>query len=350
MQVPMEDLDKLNKELQPVFRLTSVLSAGCPGGCPPGISNAVELLNLWIHKVCSLSTADCQRLADAGDPEMMHDFALRAAAGIELPSPNSLLAERYWNKILICPRSTTHLIGTAHAQLILFTGVVTDDGHAGRSSHLDDFKRAGTHAELAAQAGLGRAPNVLKLGRFLQDYRYGEHKGVFSQWKHFWAAVDGWVTDRQAALDKDSAKRVARPSRYTCAAPGCSLEASTGKLLRSCGGKCEDAYKPRYCTKECQVADWKNHKPMCKPGLKAAKAQSTKPTGSAMDHSIRIQRHDVAIGADGVVITPTQVKAKSSGQYSVNVGGVKLHSSSEHLSAQQVKEFAAVMKSGSKGK
>ncbi|KAJ7633942.1 hypothetical protein B0H17DRAFT_511234 [Mycena rosella] len=291
-----EVLPKLNEELESVFRLTVILSGGCPGGRPPWAKDHTEPLNLWIQKVCTMSTAECHQLANSGDPEMMHDFALRAAAGIELPSPNSLLAERYWNLLLHNPKSTTYHLGIAHAQLILFTGVVIEEGYAGPSSRMDDFMRAGIHAEAAAQAGHGRAPNVLKLGKIFQAYRYGQHKAVFGQWTCFWAAVDGWVAEKQAALDKDSAKRAERSSRYKCAAPECGLEASTGKLLRTCGGKCEDAYKPRYCTKKCQVADWKNHKPLCKPGLQAANTKPSRSTRFAMDPSIQVQRHDLAIG------------------------------------------------------
>ncbi|KAJ7127440.1 hypothetical protein C8R43DRAFT_1134698 [Mycena crocata] len=174
------------------------------------------------------------------------------------------------------------VIGAAHAQLIIFTGIITEDGGPGPSTRLTDLNAARAHAELAANAGLSPAPNVLKLGKILQNQRAREHKELLVQWTHFWSAVDGWAADRQATLDKESARKVARPSRFKCAAPGCPIEASTGKLLRACGGKCEDAYKPRYCTKECQKADWTNHKPMCKPGLEAAlKLESTTRTPSS---------------------------------------------------------------------
>ncbi|KAJ7151322.1 hypothetical protein C8R43DRAFT_1004804 [Mycena crocata] len=341
LELDPKTIAELNEELQPVFRLITIESAGWPGGCPPGINNHVEFLNLWIQKVCSQSTIECLRLADAGDPQMI------AAAGVELPSPNSTLAERYWNKILQSPRTPPHLIGTAHAQLIIFTGIVTEEGGPGPSTRLTDLKAAGAHAELAAKAGLGRAPNVLKLGKILQNQRTREHKELLAQWTHFWAAVDGWAADRQATLDKETARKVARPSRFKCAAPGCPIEASTGKLLRACGGKCEDAYKPRYCTKECQKTDWTNHKPMCKPGLEAAlKLESATRTASSRDPALNIQRHDVVLGGPGVVsMVPPQTHVKSGGQYSAQIGGVKLHSSS--LSAEQVKRLAGVMSSKS---
>jgi hypothetical protein len=94
--------------------------------------------------------------------------------------------------------------------------------------------RAGTHAELAAQLGLGSAPNVLLLGKTLHNFRYGEHKEAFGKWTHLWAAVDARTVEMQAELDKEEAKRFVRPSRYKCAAPGCPVVASKGNMLRAC--------------------------------------------------------------------------------------------------------------------
>jgi hypothetical protein len=49
MDLDPADIDRINEELQPVFRLTSILSSGWPRGCPPGMNNHIEVLNLWIQ-------------------------------------------------------------------------------------------------------------------------------------------------------------------------------------------------------------------------------------------------------------------------------------------------------------
>jgi hypothetical protein len=94
--------------------------------------------------------------------------------------------------------------------------------------------KAGTHAELAAEMGLQTAPTIILLGRTLERFRHGEHKKTLAKWKHLWAAYDARVAEVQAEQDAEEAKRFVRPSRYECAAPGCPIEASKGKMLRAC--------------------------------------------------------------------------------------------------------------------
>ncbi|KAI0797060.1 hypothetical protein C8Q75DRAFT_862786 [Abortiporus biennis] len=48
---------------------------------------------------------------------------------------------------------------------------------------------------------------------------------------------------------------------------GCGIGATKKASLLRCGGTCPPDIKPHYCSKECQKADWKRHKPSCKPAL-----------------------------------------------------------------------------------
>ncbi|KAJ7851538.1 hypothetical protein B0H14DRAFT_3660995 [Mycena olivaceomarginata] len=263
--------------------------------------------------------------------------SIRLTAGVGLPAstPGILLAERYWTKIVKSPRSSTKNIAG-----LLF-------GAEGRSIRLGDCMRAGIHAELAAKVGLGTAPGMIMLGRTLHRFRHGEHKETFSKWTHFWAAVDARAAEVQAELDKEDAKRFVRPSRYKCAAPGYPVEASEGSMLRAsgCAGKCEDAYKPRYCTKECQVADWKTHKRMCKSGLEALQSEAPPPSRSPMDPSFTGGHSEIS--PDWSLPTQSKnptFKTARNGEYSVEIGGINVHTSPSQLSAQGVKELAQKVK------
>ena len=57
-------------------------------------------------------------------------------------------------------------------------------------------------------------------------------------------------------------------------------------------GKCDPDKKPRYCSKECQRADWKDHKAFCKPGMPCSVIDTNMGGGPAVvrggDFSISI--------------------------------------------------------------
>ncbi|KAK7000773.1 hypothetical protein R3P38DRAFT_2560282 [Favolaschia claudopus] len=309
------DIDLLNKRLAPVFRLVGIVSAASPGGCPPEFRNSSELITHWTS----------------------------VGAGVGVVA-NQALSHIYWGKLLGCEQSSEKQIAFAHAQLIMFTGVVTEDGNAGpalkRDDRLHSILEAGEHAELAAKAGFGDAPNLLKLARVLHDETISTHVNLRSRWTHFWNSWDVWLTSRQARLDGEAAKKVSHPSHYKCASPSCRLETNKQAMLRACGGQCEGSCKPRYCSKECQVADWKSHKPFCKPGLAPMVDAGPPPTRSALEKSLRIDRHDVITGTAGLAVSEAPTRA---GHYSVNVHGIEVQSSWDHLSAVEVKSLVEMM-------
>ncbi|KAJ7219814.1 hypothetical protein B0H12DRAFT_315935 [Mycena haematopus] len=225
---------------------------------------------------------------------------------------------------------------------------------------MKDFILAGIHAECAAQAGHGTAPNVLKLGKIFERYRYGEHREVFGQWKGFWAAVDGWWRKNKRRWTRTLRGKSSGPSRYKCAGAAVPVGGRTGKLLRACTSPFFQFFgSPIHCRwwemrgrvqasllyEGMPGADWKTHKQMCKPGLQLTIKESASTSPSAGDPCLRILRHDVAIGGgQGVrVISPKDADPNDGGQYSFNIGGIKVQTSNTALSAQQVKEFAAAM-------
>ncbi|KAF8174981.1 hypothetical protein K438DRAFT_1848191 [Mycena galopus ATCC 62051] len=298
--------------LAPIYRLITIHSSGRPA--PEDMNKAFIF---WSRRIAVMSNAECQSLADDGDPEMMHEFALRIAAGVELPAEDVPQAEVYWTRILSSPRASTNQVATAHAHLIWCasdgTGAICCGG-SGFCNRLSDWLKAGTHAEMATKLGLGTASTVISLGMKLREFK--EQKAAFGKWPHFWAAVDARLAKVQAQQDREDAKRTVRPSRYKCAGPGCPVQASKGKILRACAGKCEDTYKPHYCTKECQLADWKTHKSWCKPGLNVRETDS--PTA-------RTPR-----GFQGIIqriptgTVPKRSSAKRGAEYSVAAAGATL--------------------------
>jgi MYND finger len=90
--------------------------------------------------------------------------------------------------------------------------------------------------------------------------------------------------------EKMAKKRLENPLRYICATPGCFIQTDTGTMFSRCtfcvsrtsscphesdlyltgGGPCDLDKKPSYCSKKCQKADWKNHKPFCQPGAECS--------------------------------------------------------------------------------
>ncbi|KAL1752574.1 hypothetical protein FB107DRAFT_293058 [Schizophyllum commune] len=101
---------------------------------------------------------------------------------------------------------------------------------------------------------------------------------------------------RETKLKKEKRKmdmkRLKEPNRYRCANPDCGILADSGTMFKQCNGKCDSDKKPRYCSKECQRTDWKDHKAFCKPGMPCSVIDTTMGCGPAVvrggDFSISI--------------------------------------------------------------
>ncbi|KAJ7890997.1 hypothetical protein B0H14DRAFT_3700683 [Mycena olivaceomarginata] len=226
--------DFSDSEMEALCRLVSIFSGGLPGGSlPPRQNNTDEVFKMWAQKNRTMLTTECQRLADTGNPERMHEFTLRAAAGVGLPgsSPDVPRAERYWTRTLSSPRATKRNIATAHAHLVWCTGILF--GAEGRSIHIRDCMKAGDSRRARCRDGTTDHADCYLLGRTLERFRHGEHKTAFPKWKHFCAAYNARVAELQAEQDKEEARRFVQPSHYKCVAPGCPVEASKGHMLRA---------------------------------------------------------------------------------------------------------------------
>ena len=69
-----------------------------------------------------------------------------------------------------------------------------------------------------------------------------------------------------AALRVDAASRLIREECFYSVRSSLRFFKFINFKHQTGAGKCDRDKKPSYCSKECQKADWKNHKPFCIPG------------------------------------------------------------------------------------
>jgi hypothetical protein len=92
-------------------------------------------------------------------------------------------------------------------------------------------------------------------------------------------------------------RRLNYPHWYRCAAGNCTIEADTSGTFSRCeratpipqdfpltftplvltgAGLCHKEIKPRYCSWQCQRADWETHRPFCRPGVETSVRKTSK--------------------------------------------------------------------------
>ena len=107
---------------------------------------------------------------------------------------------------------------------------------------------------LISPATLAVASRIEDLGfRRPEDNRSPEHSTeAFEQLTDLWEAFD----TRKAEIAEEDLKREVKvakdPLSYFCAAEDCGIVATRKKTLRRCAGGCPPAFKPSYCSKDCQ--------------------------------------------------------------------------------------------------
>ncbi|KAH8102279.1 hypothetical protein BXZ70DRAFT_1076798, partial [Cristinia sonorae] len=151
--------------------------------------------------------------------------------------------------------------------------------------NIDSVYRAGGFADTCCSLGFV-PPCVLFIGTRILDLQ-AQPNAALQGFRHprFSALtfLREAVKRRGLEVEKESKRRDEKiekaPNAYICAAPGCGIEGTRKSALLRCSGKCPMDIKPSYCSKECQRAHWKTHKPACKPSA-AVDSATTEPIGS----------------------------------------------------------------------
>lgn len=219
--------------------------------------------------------------------------------------------------------------------------------------NIDSLYRAGSNANAAISLGL-TSPGALRTGFVIEDSGFrrpednrfpGWSTDRFEQLTELWEAVDM----RKEEMDRVSAKRDAKVSRdpfkYVCSAKDCGIQATKKSGLLRCAGKCPLAFKPSYCSRECQKMvlsflffsslsickstsqDWKRHKPFCKSDATRSSVDSlnaesdteeTTVERATLDHDIDSDRFEGRTSGHSVEVPMTdgstmQVSTKTLG-------------------------------------
>ncbi|KAJ7143767.1 hypothetical protein C8R44DRAFT_864801 [Mycena epipterygia] len=183
--------------------------------------------------------------ADGGDPQAAIEYSLRLQFGIQC-TPSRALCRQYLIKVITNDRADDVMKSVAHSLLIdwYVQGVFEDNSAPARYVHA-----AAHSADEAVRLASGiSSPSVL----FFALHRLETHANT--------------AVELRAQYTHATQKRMKQPNRYMCANVGCPVASDSGHMLRRCSGQCDQDKKPSYCGKDCQRADWKNHKPFCKPG------------------------------------------------------------------------------------
>ncbi|KAF8955551.1 hypothetical protein BDZ97DRAFT_1926597 [Flammula alnicola] len=232
-----------------------------------------DVLNLR-QRVEEMPEAIVKAEADRGDPEAAFDYGLRLFLGVGCAHSRPL-SRVYLIKALSSPSASDKLKATAHGVLLKWYSQATKDGtlrnrymftgahHANVATVIS--RRITPRGTPPAPAVLGFLDNVCEC--------HSPSNGLpqlHLLYKDAMKAMDEKNKRAKSERERMQQKRLKNPLRYRCATLGCGVEADTGKMLSRCSGNCDSDKKPSYCTRECQKADWKNHKPFCRPGAECS--------------------------------------------------------------------------------
>ncbi|KIK71457.1 hypothetical protein GYMLUDRAFT_149645 [Collybiopsis luxurians FD-317 M1] len=261
----------------------------------------------------SITLDEVRKKADAGDAQQAVDAALRLKYGIKC-TQDRILSRQYLIKAALDKKASPQTRSMAHSMLIFWyiaghTGDVRARYMFAASYHADEAIRLVSENTPVVLA----SPNVLCFAsrNFEPLTSALQVPELLVHFKWVVKATDQrtlYMKLEQQAAEK---KMMKRPNRYRCANVGCGIESDTGKMLSQCSGKCDRDKKPSYCSKagssssHFRAADWKNHKPFCRPGAPCSVIDTTiTPSGISQQGSIRVPVHH-ADGTTTVISTST---------------------------------------------
>ncbi|KAJ7645819.1 hypothetical protein B0H17DRAFT_1215856 [Mycena rosella] len=200
--------------------------------------------------------------ADAGNPQAGLEYSVRLQYGIQC-APSRALCRQYLIKVITNNKADDTMKSIAHSLLIDWYVQAFEDGQSAAR-----YVHAAAHsADEAVRLASGlSSPAVLFFARHVLEKHASVAVELYAQYKHVWEAKDRREAEMAKANNKATLKRMKQPNRYMCANVDCPVSSDSGHMLQQCAGKCDQDKKPSYCGKDCQRADWKNHKPFCRPG------------------------------------------------------------------------------------